>query len=62
MSISWFTALWAVAIAIALMTGEAYFRGSIRRDEDPRQYWVTIGCYAALALLEPVLVAIRWFR
>jgi len=43
------------AFVVALLTGEAYFRGPVRKDDDPRQYWVTMACYAVLALLVPVL-------
>ena len=62
MRISWFTGLWVAAIVIALVSGKAYFRGTIRRDDDPRQYWITVGCYGVLALLEPLLVVLRWLR
>jgi hypothetical protein len=51
----WFSLLFAVAFVIALVTGEAYFRGPIRRNENPRDYWGAVIGYALLALLEPVV-------
>ena len=43
------------AFALALVTGEAYFRGPVRKADDARAYWVVMACYVALALLVPVI-------
>lgn len=47
------------ALLVALLTGEAYFRGPVRKADDARQYWTVIGCYLVLALFIPVL---RFFK
>ena len=47
------------ALVVALVTGKAYFRGVVERDEDRSRYWQIVGCYALLALsswLAPALV------
>lgn len=51
----WFSALWLFALAYALLSGKAYFRGFYARDEQPRQYWTICACYLVLAALMPVL-------
>ena len=43
------------AFVIALVTGEAYFRGSVRKADDPQQYWIVLACYVALATFIPVI-------
>jgi hypothetical protein len=55
----WFSALFATAAVLALLTGKAYFRGVTARAENPARYWSIIGCYIALALLMPVLRLLR---
>jgi hypothetical protein len=45
----WFSPLFVAAFAFALLTREAYFRGPIRRDENPRDYWGAVLGYALLA-------------
>ncbi|MCB1553375.1 MAG: hypothetical protein KDJ14_06165 [Xanthomonadales bacterium] len=51
----WFSAIWLFALAFALVTGKAYFRGFYAREDDPRQYWTICGCYIVLAALMPVI-------
>jgi len=51
--------VFGAALVVALVTGKAYFRGVVERDEDRWRYWQIVGCYAALALsswLAPALV------
>lgn len=43
------------ALVVALLTGEAYFRGPVRKADDARQYWIVIACYVVLALFIPVI-------
>lgn len=47
------------AFVVALLTGEAYFRGPIRKADDARQYWTVVACYVALATFIP---AIRFLK
>ncbi|MBD8526722.1 hypothetical protein [Pseudomarimonas arenosa] len=55
----WFSALWLTALAIALLSGKAYFRGVVERQYDPGQYWTICACYVVLAGMIPVLRAIK---
>jgi hypothetical protein len=53
------TTIFGAVLVVALVTGKAYFRGVVARDEDRGRYWRIVGCYAALALsswLAPALV------
>ena len=43
------------AFVVALLTGEACFRGPVRKADDAQAYWMVLGCYAALALFIPVI-------
>ncbi len=36
---NWFGGVFLLALALALATGRAYFRGFTGRAEDPRRYW-----------------------
>ena len=54
-----FGLLFSVAFLVALLTGKAYFRRVVDRDEAPALYWRIVGCYAALASLGPVLRFLR---
>ena len=47
----WFNFLFLAAFVLALVTGKAYFRKVVPRDQDPRQYWSIIGCYLVLGLM-----------
>lgn len=51
----WFSAIWLFALAFALITGKAYFRGVVERASDPAEYWTICGCYVVLAALMPVI-------
>lgn len=46
----WFTGVFVIALAASLVTGKAYFRGVVSREENPRVYWQTVGCYVVLAV------------
>ena len=59
MELGWFSALFMVATVAALMTGQAYYRGTIDRDEEPGRYWSAVASYVALALLAPVIEILR---
>ncbi len=43
------TLIFSGFLAVALVTGKAYFRGVYARDDNPRRYWTIIGCYAVMA-------------
>jgi len=51
----WFSAIWLVALVVALLTGRAYFRGVVHRELQPAYYWSICCCYVVLAALMPVL-------
>lgn len=55
----WFSGLFACATVIALLTGKAYFRGTVERAEQPKAYWTTVGSYVVLALGIPLL---HWLK
>jgi hypothetical protein len=55
----WFSAIWLVALVLALLTGKAYFRRIIVREIEPGHYWSTCCCYAVLAALMPALRIIK---
>ncbi len=55
----WFGVVFSVAFLLALLTGKAYFRGVVDREESPSLYWQIVGCYAVLAALGPVLRLIK---
>lgn len=55
----WFSGMFLAALALALATGRAYFRGFVARAENPWRYWSIVGCYAALAALEPLVAWVR---
>lgn len=59
MGLGWFSGLFLFAAIIAVATGEAYFRGAVRRDDNPRDFWVTVACYLALALLAPAIAVLQ---
>ena len=42
--------VFGAALVVALVTGQAYFRGVVERDEERLRYWQIVGCYAVLAL------------
>lgn len=58
----WFTGLFLCAAVIALLTGKAYFRRTVAREEEPSLYWTTVASYVLLALLMPVLGWIKAHR
>ena len=45
----WFPLLFLAAAAVALVTGRAYFRGTVARADAPARYWSTVGGYVAIA-------------
>lgn len=47
------------AFVVALLTGEAYFRGRVRKADNARRFWIVLACYLALALFIPVLRSIK---
>lgn len=47
------------AFVVALLTGEAYFRGPVRKVDDARQYWIVMACYVVLAWFVPVIRFLR---
>ena len=47
--------VFGAALAISLVTGKAFFRGTYTRDEDPQKYWTIIGCYAVLMMAGLIL-------
>ena len=55
----WFSALWFTALAVALLTGKAYFRGVVDRRESPTDYWVICACYIVLAAMMPVIKLLK---
>ncbi|HEY1708853.1 MAG TPA: hypothetical protein VGG10_11365 [Rhizomicrobium sp.] len=48
-----FAGLCAILIVMALLTGSSILRGgeSVRRDEEPRKYWIGVVLLFVLALL-----------
>jgi hypothetical protein len=58
----WFGFLFLAAFIYSAFSGKAYFRGVVRRKDDPRQYWSIVACYLVLASFMSVLPAIRGFR
>lgn len=63
----WFSLLFLLAAVLALLTGRAYFRGTVHRALDPRRYWSTVAGYVAIALTSIALVSgttaapLAWF-
>lgn len=51
----WFPLLFLLAAAVALLTGRAYFRGTVERADNPRRYWSTVAGYLAIALTSVAL-------
>jgi hypothetical protein len=47
---NWFALLFVLAAVAALLTGRAYFRGTVVRAQAPRRYWSTVGGYVAIAV------------
>lgn len=45
----WFNSLFFIALLVALLTETAYFRGFVKRKENPKRYWSIVACYALLA-------------
>ncbi|MFG0320343.1 MAG: hypothetical protein ACF8XB_23930 [Planctomycetota bacterium JB042] len=35
---------------VSLQTGVTYFRGTISRDESPRDFWTSVACLFALGI------------
>lgn len=55
----WFTSLWLTALAVALISGKAYFRGVVDRRAEPKDYWIVCACYLVLAGLMPVITLLK---
>lgn len=54
-----FTFVMLAALAISLLTGKAYYRRVIEKDEETAAYWMVVASYLVLGLLWPVLWVIE---
>jgi hypothetical protein len=61
MLLPFFTLVMLTALAISLLTGKAYYRRVIEKDEETAAYWMVVASYLILGLLWPFLWVIEQF-
>lgn len=40
----------AIGVALSILTGKTYYRRVIAKDEEPFNYWLSVGCLIVLAV------------
>ena len=40
----------AIGVALSILTGKTYYRRVIAKDEEPFNYWFSVGCLIVLAM------------